>query len=226
MSNTLTSSCGTLCTPCATPPSGHGAATCDGTSCGISCNTNYSLCSGDCVNEQIDPNHCNSCSNVCQYGVCQAATCKFTAIGAGYPNPGTGTTTIGANTLEGIMIGASSSTAVAIGLQTITGGVTMRLALYTDSGGKPGSLLAETGDLVSVAGGRTEGSIPGTATPAPGPYWVMTLIKAGTLQIATESNSVTYYYETGVTYGSFPPSFSGSSNVSVLRGDFYYITAP
>lgn len=225
-SSSSTSSCGSLCTACSTPPSGEGTATCDGTSCGITCNQSYSLCSGDCVNEQTDPNHCDSCTTICPYGLCQTGECKLTAWGAGYPNPGTGgEVSIGEGTLVGVQVGGSNSSAVAIGVQTVDAGVKIRLALFSDNGNIPGSVLAQTAELTSVGNGRTEGSIPATATVVGHSYWLM-ILSSGTIHVTSETAMVTWYYETGVTYGPFPSSFSGSSSLTETRGDFYYITAP
>jgi hypothetical protein len=42
------SSCGTACTKCPVPASGHGSATCNDSACGIQCDSGYGPCQGGC----------------------------------------------------------------------------------------------------------------------------------------------------------------------------------
>jgi hypothetical protein len=75
VSSTSLSSCGTSCSACPSPPT-NGTETCDGTSCGFSCSGGQSPCSGACVNEQTDVNHCGGCSIACASGsTCTNGTC-------------------------------------------------------------------------------------------------------------------------------------------------------
>ena len=81
VSNSATSSCGTMaCTACQVPLEG-GTATCDGSACGASCPGSLTLCtvSGNlgCVDPMHDPNNCGTCGNACDGGGggCDAGTC-------------------------------------------------------------------------------------------------------------------------------------------------------
>jgi hypothetical protein len=119
----------------------------------------------------------------------------------------------------------ATSNVVALGAQTIEGNITLRLGLYSDNGGKPGSLLVQTTDLTSVANGATEGRVSATAVSAGTPYWLMVLT-ASNMHLATEMPIVTWYYETGVSYGSMPGQYSGSMNTPANFGDLYFVTTP
>jgi hypothetical protein len=52
----------------------NATATCSSGVCGYACNTNYTGCSGACVNEQTDPNNCGLCGHVCG-GSCTNGSC-------------------------------------------------------------------------------------------------------------------------------------------------------
>jgi hypothetical protein len=201
---------------------------CSGGDCGFACDGSYTACSGGCVEEATDPNNCDGCGTVCPYGLCQSSACAASFHGAGYPSAGSGThISIGANTLLGDQATSGvASHAVAIGAQTIESGVSLVLGLYSDSGGKPGTLLAQTSSLTSVAAGRTEGSIAPVAVAAGTPYWVMIVAAATPLHLASETPDVTWYYQTGVTYPSFPATFSAATSLSTNFGDLYFVTAP
>ncbi len=70
-----------MCTPCAAPPSGHGSATCDGTSCGVTCTGGYHACKGDCWPDTDDPK-----ADVC---VLQAVPGIFVSAAGNDANAGT-----------------------------------------------------------------------------------------------------------------------------------------
>jgi len=76
-----TASCGTSCMPCDAPA--NGAATCNGTSCGIACNSGFSLCGSSCVDETENGN-CGGCGNTCAISCVSSACLTVTAIAAGY----------------------------------------------------------------------------------------------------------------------------------------------
>jgi hypothetical protein len=75
-SNTAVASCGSSCTACPGDPGGHGSASCNGTSCSISCANNYHWCS--------NLNRCASNSDVATCGSrCEA--CPADPNGQGTP---------------------------------------------------------------------------------------------------------------------------------------------
>ena len=81
VSNASPNSCGMSCATCPTPP--NGSATCDGTSCGISCVSGYNACGGACVDQQLDKNNCGTCGKTCGIA-CSAGQClNAVAVTAG-----------------------------------------------------------------------------------------------------------------------------------------------
>jgi hypothetical protein len=224
VSNTAVATCGSMCSACPVPAA-NGSSTCNGTSCGIQCATNYSACGTSCVDEQTDANHCGGCTTVCRYGLCQSAVCAASFFGTGNTEAGPTTVTIGASMLAGSSVtsGATSSL-VAVGVQTIEAGTKMRLGVYSDNAGKPGTLLAQTAELTTVANAATEGALPSTAVTAGTRYWIMVLTNA-TIDLGAETATVTWYYTSSTTYGPLPSNPTTMSTTLNL-GDLYLVTAP
>lgn len=191
---------------------------------GVCCPSGQTGCSGTCVNEQTDPGNCDACGHMCRYGLCQAGACTASFYGAGQAAPGTGTAiSLGAGMFVGDRApSGSSSNVVALGAQTVESGVSLQLALYSDSGGKPGTLLVQTASLTSVAHGGTEGRVSATPVVAGTGYWIM-ILAGGALHVATETPTVTWYYQSGT---SFPATFSASTSLNTNFGDLYFVTAP
>jgi hypothetical protein len=223
------------CVACEVPSQCPAGDTCIDFQCvplctGGSCVGDLSCCVDDgqsiCVDEQTDPNNCGTCGMICTYDLCQSGACAVSIWGAGDPSPGTGTPlSVGGDALIGDRVACGKSTdLVAIGAYTIDGGIKMRLGLFTDSPGEPGTLVAQTAELTSVANGRTEGAITPTSILS-GDYWVMILSSAN-IHVATETVMVTWYYESPVTYGPIPASFTSSGSLTTNYGDLYYVTTP
>jgi hypothetical protein len=74
--------CGSRCSPCADPPS-HGAASCNGGSCGIACDSGYRNCPGTslCVGNTA-PACCSAADCPATAPVCTNNTCVGRALGA------------------------------------------------------------------------------------------------------------------------------------------------
>jgi hypothetical protein len=47
------------------PGTTNGFATCSAGTCGLACNSGYSMCGGRCLNTSSDPNNCGGCGIVC-----------------------------------------------------------------------------------------------------------------------------------------------------------------
>lgn len=60
----------------------NGTAVCDDGQCDVSCDDEFTLCNGDCVDTDADPDHCGGCSNACEpptnaTAVCENESCDF-----------------------------------------------------------------------------------------------------------------------------------------------------
>jgi alpha-tubulin suppressor-like RCC1 family protein len=81
VSNTSTASCGTTsCTACTVPA--NGISTCNGTACGVACNSGYSPCGNTCVDETLNGN-CGGCGNTCAVSCTNSQCLRATAVVAG-----------------------------------------------------------------------------------------------------------------------------------------------
>jgi hypothetical protein len=217
--------------PCtaAAPTCSQGVCVCpsgDAVSNGVCCPGGQSGCGGTCVDETSDAKNCNGCGIACPYGLCKSSTCAASFFGPGHPNAGTGPPlSLGSSTLLGDQLtSGTSSNLVALGLQTVEAGIGVRLALYSDAGGKPGTLLVATNNLTSVANGATEGAVSPTPVTLGASYWIM-MLASNNMHIATEPAMTTWYYQTGVS-GALPPTFGASTSLTTNFGDLYFVTAP
>jgi hypothetical protein len=79
VSNDDVATCGTSCTPCATPAGGK--ATCTQGACGIACDAPHVACGNACVDTKTDKAHCGRCNRACGDGsTCADALCSTTTI--------------------------------------------------------------------------------------------------------------------------------------------------
>lgn len=112
------------------------------------------------------------------------------------------------------------SSAVVESLSAVASSGSCRMALYSDNGGAPGTLISQSG-VVGAAGTGTLATapIPNTQVPA-GKYWVAAQATSGQLWGSFVSgNSLTFYQ----TWGSFPNApTGGSSNPYMLMGGAKY----
>ena len=206
--------------------SGSGAATCDGTSCGISCSAG-TACGGACVDTTSDPSNCQTCSHACTYGLCQSSQCAVSYWGDGaYGQPGPNDVSIAANQLAGAVFFHTTQTTalVAIDAQTTTAGVLLRMGVYaSDTNGLPGTLVVQTAELTTIAG-VTEGRV--AVTPlAPGGYWILALPK-NTLHFSAETSTYTWRFANGIAYGPMPTSAPAMTGGVADIADFYAVTTP
>jgi hypothetical protein len=174
------------------------------------------------VNSNIDGGNCGSCGNACPYKVCQAGSCV--ASRWGLSGDSASDANFNANVIWGVRITiAQAGKVAALGVRTVTGGVHVRLALYSNSGSSPFALVAETGAVTSVANGATEGSIDAVSVAA-GDYWVFMLSDA-TVRIDVESATTSWWYANR-TYGAFPSTPPALTSLSYSWGHLYAVTTP
>ena len=99
-----------------------------------------------------------------------------------------------------------------------TTGGQLRLGIYSNSGGAPGALLAETAAFTPVAGWNTQPVLTQTALPA-GTYWLAFLPQSNTLAgRLTVSGSGRYY---AYTFGAMPAAFSSSNTADTFHFSMY-----
>lgn len=141
----------------------------------------------DSTSIALDGGDSGACASGCGAGVCWDGGCLqraiYSSFGPGDPGPSVHTAGVQPNTLYGVQVTlpkAGLLTGLGTYLAPRTQGVTYEFALYTDLGGHPDALEAQTAPFDATAG-RNEEAITPIWLPA-GAHWVMS---AG-------SESVTY----------------------------------
>lgn len=113
---------------------------------------------------------------------------------------------------------SQGSTIQSLSYYVSTTGGQLRLGIYSNSGGAPGALLAETAAFTPVAGWNTQPVLTQTALPA-GIYWLAFLPQSNTLAgRLTVAGSGRYY---AYTFGAMPAAFSSSNTADTFRFSMY-----
>jgi len=142
---------------------------------------------------------------------------------------GSSTGSLSANTLIGVPIFIGGSQAVTeIGIEVTgagAGGTVIRLGIYSDSGGVPGSLLLDAGTV--AADSAAVKTIAITQTLDPGWYFLaLNTDSAATVRIcnisivpsilgaSSSSAGSTVYYTRSLAYGALPATFGSVTRVT------------
>ncbi len=142
-------------------------------------------------------------------GACAACTGACTVQRPGWLSPENGgfAPLIPKGTFVAVAITlAQPSWLMRLGVDTTTSGVTGQLALYTDSAGQPGQLVAAV-DMTTDDDPQTDGSeqsVPCNALCRPlaaGNYWVGALFDAGVFVRTDGEVNTTLYQATSASYG-------------------------
>jgi len=206
--------------------------------CNGACAVGFADCDGNkrtngCeINTTSDPNNCGVCSSPCKYRECIGGACAAPTY-AGVVGPGPLTDAFAVGTLVFIKITiASAAKLVALGMSSKTADVKAYLGLYSDVGGAPQTLLAQTAELTTTATG-SEGILATLKPVAATTYWIALTSNAPTsnsLKVASESTATsTAWYATGQAYGPLPASPPGLTSTSaspIAIPDFYAVTVP
>lgn len=110
---------------------------------------------------------------------------------------------------------SASGSLVSIGMNlfSVNAGSNLRLAIYTDSSGQPGTLLGQSADTVGVGGQWNDLSVTGVSIVANTPYWLAFQAQNGQLEPWRDASSTTIW-QFSQAYGSFPASGSSFTNNS------------
>jgi hypothetical protein len=225
--------CGLSCSSANIPTRACSAGVCNG-GCSVGfgdCDVNKRL-NGCEVNLTSDPNNCGACSSPCKYRECIGSSCAAPTY-AGVVGPGPQSDAFAAGTLIFIKVSiASASKLAALGMTTTTAGAKAYLGLYSDAGGAPQMLLAQTAELTASATG-TEGILATLKPVSAGAFWIALTTNAPTasaLKVASETATTgAAWYATGQTYGPLPASPPGLTSTSaspIAIPDFYAVTVP
>ena len=136
--------------------------------------------------------------------------CSTQPYGDGYTAAGR-TGTHGADYLLGQQVTLTSGISLeAFGIELFTGTTGIQFALYTDSGGAPGTLVASS-DLETITPGVNEVAALGApVTLSAGDYWLMKVVDDQVYVVESTTVTATTYYLSR-TYGlSLPTSYSSS----------------
>jgi hypothetical protein len=107
----------------------------------------------------------------------------------------------------------SSATVMTVGINVAAGSGNIRVALYQDSSGAPGTLLGQSSSTASAMSWNDIAISPTPNVASGTQYW---------FAVQVDSNSLSFHYATGSAgstklfaqaYGTFPNSFSGSSTI-------------
>ncbi|MFT3712203.1 MAG: hypothetical protein QM817_31550 [Archangium sp.] len=222
LSGTTNASCGFGGDACVSCGSGETCTTnqCVSTTCSAANCAGCCSASGTCMTGTtlaacgINGATCNVCSGTqtCSTGQCTG--------GGGMVRYGNSGTFSSANTHQGPYLLGHTITVPAtftlthfgINLSSAPSGATARYALYTNSAGAPGTLVASTATVTSTAG-RTE--IPATAqtTVTAGTYWLMSNFSTDT-SVFHGTNTATTAYRSLTITTALPTTFGTATTYS------------
>lgn len=114
-----------------------------------------------------------------------------------------------------------ATTLYQMGVVMATGGVKVQMALYTDSGSRPSTLVAYT-TLDTTVAGENEYDVTSPVALPEGTYWLMAAYTATGNPTYTTSTSKTVAYKS-YTAGSTPTSSFGSSSTYCCQDFSYYL---
>lgn len=192
---------------------------------GVCCAQGQTNCNGKCTDTQSDVSNCGMCGKACDGGGCSAGMCvaqvptklgNFTAFAQN--------STHSANYLLGSQLTVpKSGKLLQFGVISRSSGPQVILALYTDSGGKPGSLVAYT--AATALTNQDQQIAPNVqANLAAGTYWIMgeynTTASIGydTSQANAQVDYISHTFNSGL-----PASFPAPTTYTGQRFNYYVV---
>jgi hypothetical protein len=223
------SQCGEQCFNENTDPNncGNCGVGCDGGLCnqGSCCPPGNVICSGTCTDTTGDNNNCGSCGHVCDAGSCISSTCTVsTTYKVGNYTLFTGKSSHSPDFLLGSQLTLTKAAKlIDFGVISISTGQDVTMALYTDSGGAPDTLVAYTTSTALT--GSDQQLAPNTnASLSAGNYWIM----------AVYNNTASVGYDTSITTaqvdyisftygGTLPTTFPTPTIYDGQRFNYYLV---
>jgi hypothetical protein len=113
---------------------------------------------------------------------------------------------------------SESATIQSMSFYVSTAGGQLRLGIYSNSGGNPGTLLAQTAAFTPTVGWNTQ-NVQTTVLLTPGTYWLAYLPQSNSMHYRVGSTGsargATY------TFGALPSAFPGSPMTADVHWSFY-----
>ncbi len=107
---------------------------------------------------------------------------------------------------------SSPITLTGFGVHLYSGSSGIQFGLYTDSGGVPGTLVAQAPATSVVAGLNEVAVTGGSVSLAAGTYWLLKIVPATTYITENSSGSVLTYYRAYPYNTTLPTTFGGTSS--------------
>jgi hypothetical protein len=222
--------CGKVCDvgDAGTPPDGGTITpTCVASACGLQCGGILSLCSGKCLDTSSDPLNCGSCGNACDAGSCVNKACTTTVtVKVGNVADLGATSTHSPNYLLGTSIQVTkTSKLLQLGVLSKSSGPQLIMALYTDSAGSPGTLVANSA-TVTLNNSSQEFAANTQATLPAGTYWLLGEYNTNAaIGYTVSAPSVTTKYISHTFGSALPATFPASSSYTGQQFNYWIVVS-
>jgi len=139
----------------------------------------------------------------------------------GYPTQFAQTGGWGGSYVHGLAITVSDTLVVThLGLIVSTAGTNVKIGLYTDGGGVPGTVITQGTGSVAATGVR---EFPVTqAVVLPGTYWIVANFESTTWMYGNTSMPITYRYQSYAYANPLPSPFPGAPASTSYQAMNYY----
>ncbi len=204
--------CDGVCATCSTMA--NATDRCLGTTCDVTCNGGLLLCNGACVDVTSDNAACGSTCRTCPAGTtCVSSECViyFGDVTPFSPCNGTQFT---AGQLLGQRVAISASfTLTGLGVVAAADeGTEGILAFYSDVGGSPSALVAQT-SATPIAAGSNLINVTSPKVVAAGNYWIVGEYSAST-PLCEDSASTNMMVYVAAAYPTVPAQFGTSMTIT------------
>jgi hypothetical protein len=222
------SKCGSQCFDEKNDPQNCGGcgAACDGGPCnqGTCCPPGDTICTGQCTDTTADDQNCGGCGKACDGGTCINSTCT---VGSPYD--------VGNDVLFGsqsshapdYLLGSRITLTKAaklldFGLISTSSGAKVVMALYTESGGHPGTLVAYSSQVTLTNSNQkltpnTQASLSATN------YWIMAVYDTSASVGIDYNNSDEVDYISFTFGNTLPTTFPSPTTYTGQKFNYYLV---